>query len=62
MENRYSNRYILETAIAIQSASGNKPSAFFMEQAERCMNDEITLDELEKIIDDYYKNLKDKKS
>lgn len=62
MENKYSNRYVLETAIAIQSASGNKPSAFFMEQAERCMNDEITLDELEKIIDDHYKNLKDKKS
>ena len=62
MENKYSNRYVLKTAIAIQSASGNKPSAFFMEQAERCMNDEITLDELEKIIDDHYKNLKDKKS
>ena len=56
MENKYSNKYILETGIGLQDVDNLKPSNYFLNESEKYIRGEISLDELEKIITSYYKN------
>lgn len=56
MENKYSNKYLIETGIGLQDVDGLKNSAYFLSQADRYVKGEISLDELDKIISSYYEN------
>ena len=59
MENKYSNKYLVETGIGLQDVDGLKNSSYFVNESERYIKGEITLDELENIISTYYKNKPD---
>ena len=56
MENKYSNKYVIETGIGLQDVDGLKNSSYFVSESERYIKGEISLDELEEIITSYYKN------
>ena len=56
MENKYSNKYLIETGIGLQDVDGLKNSTYFLSQADRYVKGEISLDELDKIISSYYEN------
>ena len=56
MENKYSNKYLIETGIGLQDVDGLKNSTYFLSQADRYVKGEISLDELDKIIGSYYEN------
>ena len=56
MENKYSNKYLIETGIGLQDVDKLKNSLYFIKQSKRYINNEITLDELEQIIAFYYRN------
>ena len=56
MENKYSNKYLIETGIGLQDVDGLKNSSYFLSQAEKYINGKISLDELDKIINSYYEN------
>ncbi len=56
MENKYSNKYLIETGIGLQDVDGLKNSTYFLTQADRYVKGEISLDELDKIISSYYEN------
>ena len=56
MENKYSNKYLIETGIGLQDVDGLKNSSYFLSQADKYINGEISLDELDKIINSYYEN------
>ena len=56
MENKYSNKYIIETGMGLQDVDGLKNSSYFIGESEKYIRGEITLDELENIISSYYKN------
>ena len=46
MENKYSNKYLVETGIGLQDVDGLKNSSYFVNESERYIRGEITLDEL----------------
>ena len=50
MENKYSNKYLIETAIGLQDVDGLKNSSYFLSQADRYVKGEISLEELDKIV------------
>lgn len=54
MKNKYTNKYILETGIGLQDVDHLKNSHFFVKESERYLKGEISLDELDDIIDSYY--------
>ena len=56
MENRYSNRYVIETGIGLQDVDGLKNSTYFLSQAEKYINGEISLVELDRLVNSYYEN------
>lgn len=56
MENKYPNKYLIETGIGLQDVDGLKNSTYFLSQADRYVKGEISLDELDKIISSYYEN------
>ena len=56
MENKYSNKYVIETGIGLQDVDGLKNSSYFVNESEKYIRGEITLDELEKIITTYYES------
>ncbi len=56
MENKYINRYVLETGIGLQDVDHLKNSSYFVQESERYLRGEISLDELDKIVSSYYKN------
>ena len=56
MENKYSNRYVIETGIGLQDVDGLKNSTYFLSQAEKYINGEISLEELDKLVNSYYEN------
>ncbi|MBP5217179.1 MAG: Fic family protein [Bacilli bacterium] len=56
MENKYSNKYIIETGIGLQDVDRLKNSSYFINESERYIRGEITLSELEGIIASYYKS------
>lgn len=59
MENSYSRKYLLETAVGLQDVDHLKTSEYFNEQSNRYLSGEISFDELDKIITSYYKNKPD---
>ena len=56
MENKYSNKYIMETGIGLQDVDNLKNSSYFINESERYIKGEISLLELENIISSYYKS------
>ncbi len=56
MKKQYSKKYLIETGIGLQDVDGLKNSSYYLNQAERYVKGEITLDELESLINSYYKN------
>lgn len=56
MENNYTNRYILETGIGLQDVDHLKNSSYFVQESERYLKGEISLDELDDIVNSYYKS------
>ena len=56
MENKYSNKYLIETGIGLQDVDGLKNSSYFLSQEDRYVKGEISLEEFDKIVSSYYKN------
>ena len=56
MENKYSKKYLIETGIGLQDVDGLKNSRYFLSQAEKYINGEISLEDLDKLINSYYEN------
>lgn len=56
MENSYKNRYILETGIGLQDVDHLKNSSYFLQESERYLKGEISLNELDNIVNSYYEN------
>ena len=56
MENKYSNKYVIETGIGLQDVDNLKNSSYFISESERYIKGEISLSELEDIVSSYYKN------
>ena len=56
MKNKYSNKYIIETGIGLQDVDGLKNSSYFLSESSRYIRGEISLDELDDIINSYYQN------
>lgn len=56
MENKYTNRYVLETGIGLQDVDHLKNSSYFVQESERYLRGEISLDELDDIVNSYYKS------
>lgn len=56
MENKYSKKYIIETGMGLQDVDHLKNSSYFVDESKKYIKGEISLEELEKIIDSYYKN------
>ena len=59
MENKYSNKYLIETGMGLQDVDGLKNSPYFIQESERYIRGEISLEELDDIISSYYKNKPD---
>ena len=59
MEKKYSNKYLIETATGLQDVDHLKNSKYFLDESERYIRGEISLDELEEIVSSYYKNKPD---
>lgn len=56
MEKNYSNKYIIETGIGLQDVDGLKNSSYFLNETSRYIKGEISLSELDQIINSYYKS------
>ena len=56
MENKYTNKYLIETGIGLQDVDGLKNSSYFLSQVDRYIKGEISLEELDKIVSSYYEN------
>ena len=56
MENGYSKKYIIETGIGLQDVDKLKNSSYFLNESKRYIKGEISLSELEEIVNSYYKN------
>ena len=54
MEKKYTNKYLIETGIGLQDVDGLKNSKYFIEQANKYVKGEITLEQLDKLINRYY--------
>ena len=62
MKKKYSNKYLIGTGIGLQDVDHLENSEYFLQQSERYISGEISLDELKERIDNYYKNKPDDKS
>ena len=56
MEKKYSNKYLIDTAIGLQDVDHLENSKFFINESQRYVRGEIDLDELEEIVSSYYKS------
>lgn len=56
MKNYSKNRYIIETGIGLQDVDKLKNSTYFLNEANRYIEGEISLEELDSIVSSYYKN------
>lgn len=56
MKNKYSKKYIIETAIGLQDVDNLKNSEYFLNESDRYIKGEITLEELNNLVSSYYKN------
>lgn len=59
MDKKYSNKYVIETGIGLQDVDGLKNSSYFLNESNRYIKGEITLDEFDQIIKTYYQNKPD---
>ena len=59
MYNIKNNKYIIETGIGLQDVDKLKNSTYFINETNRYINGEISLDELDAIISSYYKSKPD---
>lgn len=59
MEKKYSNKYLIETAVGLQDVDHLENSKFFIIESQRYIKGEINLEELEEIVTSYYKNRPD---
>lgn len=59
MEKKYANKYLMETGIGLQDVDHLKNSNYFLSESQKYIKGEITLDELERTIESYYKNKPD---
>ena len=50
MEKKYSNKYLIETAIGLQDVDHLENSKYFLSESQRYIKGEISLDELEEIV------------
>ena len=50
MENKYSNKYVIETGMGLQNVDNIKNSSYFINETEKYINGDISLLDLEKII------------
>ena len=55
MPKKYTNKYIINTGSGLQDVDGISNSPYFINQSQRYIKGEISLDELDKIINSYYK-------
>ena len=56
MENNYSSKYLIETGMGLQDVDGLKNSPYFLAQADKYIKGEISLDQLDKLVNSYYEN------
>ena len=56
MDNIKNNKYIIETGMGLQDVDKLKNSAYFINETNKYINGEISLDELDAIISSYYKS------
>lgn len=56
MKNANLNKYIIETGIGLQDVDHLKNSKYFLNETNRYINGEITLEELDRTISSYYEN------
>ena len=56
MKNKYSKKYIIETGIGLQDVDKLENSSYFLDETSRYIKGDITLDELDSIVNSYYKN------
>ena len=56
METKYSKKYIIETGMGSQDVDHLKNSSYFVNETKRYIKGEISLIQLEEIIESYYKN------
>ena len=59
MEQKYSNKYLIETAIGLQDVDHLENSSYFINESQRYIKGEISLEELDEIITSYYKSKPD---
>ena len=59
MEKTYSREYLIKTGSGLQDVDGLKNSEYFLLESQRYINGEITSDELNKNIEEYYDNKPD---
>lgn len=59
MENKYENKYLIETSIGLQDVDKLQNSTYFLNETNRYIKGEITLDELDKTISSYYESKPD---
>lgn len=52
----YPKKYLIETGVGLQDVDGLRNSSFYLNEANRFLKDEITIDELETRVNDYYEN------
>lgn len=54
MKSKYNNKYLIDTGIGLQDVDGLKNSTYFINESNRYVKGEITLEELDGIIKSYY--------
>lgn len=59
MEKKYSNNYLIGTGIGLQDVDHLENSKYFLNESQRYIKGEISLEELEETITSYYKNKPD---
>lgn len=53
---KYTNKYIIETGIGLQDVDGLKNSQYFLCEKDKYIKEELTLEDLDKLISSYYEN------
>ena len=61
MKEKYSKKYLIKTGMGLQEVDGLKNSSYFINESERYIKGEITLNELEQIISSYYQKKPEEK-
>ena len=56
MNKKYSNKYLISTGIGLQDVDHLKNSEYFLQESEKYISGEISLNELKEKIANYYKN------